>query len=289
MNMKTFCRWLALGCASSLLVTSCATPGSETGGKLVSLDPNLPFPPKPGGLTNRPTICQPVFIMPESLSRSLGGTEITNMVVPALGNMLVNAGRFTLTYASQHDYECRVALNDLTITQHDRRSAAGIGEIIIKFLTGLLKISVNNQPAKVDWSKNEVDMSVDCGVSLQIIDVKKRNVLAGGDGRVKRTDTTKNIQLEVLGANFGQSNTVTKLIAIESRLVQLAFYHALTSTVVQVDRELANTVKVSKPPRPTLEEQLERLEELYRLGMIDAAKYQSEKQKVLQKFQNPRR
>ena len=138
-----------------------------------------------------------------------------------------------------------------------------------------------------------VRMSVQCGVSMQIIDAGTSNVLGGTDGKVNKTDTTKNIYLELMGATFTTSNTVTKTISYESQLVQLASYYALTNMLPLLDAKLMKLVpitgsrgKTSLPVPVSITERLQQLKDLYDRSLITKTDYEKTKQKILDALAN---
>ena len=296
MNIRPLIALSTLGCAALLAAASHAASQQITKVETVGLT----FPPKPSGLTNPPTIGQPVFIVNGNLTRGLGGSDVTNLVVSSIGNLLVNSERFILTYAARPQYECRVTLNDLEIKQLGKGTKGGAGDAVRSWFTNLIKINLNGKPTKVDWSKDEVQMSVRCGVSMQIIDSSTKNVFSGMDGAVNKIDTTKNIHLELAGLTFGKTETnivTTNTISFESRLVQLASYYALTNMLPRLDGELAKLpVLAPKPkdvesdehstPKPngSVVAQLKELTELLNQKLITQAEFEGLRKKILETF-----
>jgi len=257
---------------------------SKTGGTPV-------FSAKPDALTNSPpTIKEPEIDIPSDLITKFGGADATNMAISSIGTMLTESGRFTLSYQTfpVPNYSCRITLNDLQIHQLGRNSGTGDGGFFSGFITNLLKVNVNGKPTKIDWSKDELQLSIRCAVSMNIIDSKTENVVAGGEGEVVRQDATKNINAELAGLTHNSSETNT--VNFQSRLIQLASYYALTNMIPQIDRlELAlssapknSSAGDSKDSLGSVTERLKEIKNLLDQKLIDQDDYNKMKQKILQ-------
>ena len=80
-----------------LLLRSSAS-GAPGGAEPLKLD----FPPKPAELTNCPTIGQPEIDLSSTLAEKLGGSDITNLLVPSIAHLLNQSERFRLTHGNRH-------------------------------------------------------------------------------------------------------------------------------------------------------------------------------------------
>ena len=258
----------------------------------------FPFPPRANGLTNAPpTIGRPVISIPGDLLQKLGGSDVTNMVVSSIGDLLSESGRFTLTYRTNPMYGCLISLSDLQISQHDKTSGMNGSGFFGGLFTNLVKVNLNGKPTQVDWSKDNSKLSVRCSVSMNIVDSQTKDVLAGNEGDVIRNDTTKNINMELAGltANNGETNNLTtNTVNFENRLIRLASYYALTNMLTQIDRQelylpstpaSGNSAKDEpKPDNGSKGSALERLtqaKDLLDKGLIDKDDYEKMKQKIL--------
>lgn len=235
---------LICACLASAMFQGCSTPSGQSTPP-PSIQQN--FPPLPDGLTNVPTIGQPVIDVESNILGNLGGPDVTNMAATFIGDLLINSERFTLFESGKHEYECEVKLTGFQIQQEATKYGLGW----LRLITNVIPKFANwNELTNVDWSKAETIMTISCAVSLRIVNVSSdtREVVAAGEGDVHQTDTTKNISMEMLG--FTHSVGETNAVAIKSGLIDLASYYALTNELPRLDRQLLKRQQ-SSPPPPT--------------------------------------
>jgi len=242
---------LAVLVVNGLLLLRSFGAGPPGAGEHFQLD----FPPKPPGLTNRPTMSQPEIEVSSALAEKLGGSDVTNLLVPSIAHLLNVSDRFTLTHGKPARCRCVVRLTDLALHQTGGRTKFNIGQAA-QTVGSLFKpkdIALPSQVAdlctNINWSNDKLQLSVRCAVSVEIIDTKSEAVLAEDIGEETCTNTAKAIGL-ALGAvvygkedgqngnNDGNASISSMGADYQSRLIQLASYRAICGLLPKLDKRL---------------------------------------------------
>jgi hypothetical protein len=254
---------------------------------LQSLGANLParlersqldFPPKPTGLTNRPTIGQPEIDFSSTLAEKLGGPDTTNLLVPSIAHLLSQSERFTLTHGKQARCRCVVRLTDLAINQVGNKAKFNPAVAVQVF--GLFRPKDSGMSSQladlstnINWSSDKLQLNIRCGVSVEILDAQSEIVLAEDIGEETLNNTAKAIGLELLGLAYGKGNkegsdkngnaSLSGTSAdYKCRLIQLASYRALCNLLPTLDTKL---LQLSDAPAPKKE-----MNELANLSSTDS-------------------
>ena len=222
----------------------------------------LNFPPKPAELTNRPTIGQPEIELSSGLAEKLGGSEVTNLLVPSIAHVLNASDRFTLTHGKQARCRCIVRLTELAIRPMGAKAKFNLGQAtqafgsLFKGKEAGVASQVADLSTNINWSSDKVQLSVRCAVSVEIVDTKGEIVLAEDIGQETITNTAKAISLALgamvygkedgqNGSNDGNASVSGSCADYQSRLVQLATYHAMCGLLPKLDKRL---LELADPP-----------------------------------------
>jgi hypothetical protein len=205
----------AVSCAFSLAIASTlVSRGADTlklGGVTEKTSTirreTLSFP----SATNTATflVGPPEVAIEGSLLSKLGGSEITRLVAPPIENLLHNSGRFSV---SDKPGPFRVLANvtDLRISQITEKKSSAVGGFFKEAFAKSFKI--NGEAFQADWSKDELQMAIQCSVTIQVRD--QAGILLGGQtGSVLRQDSTKNIKAELAGLKYasGAAQTIVPI------------------------------------------------------------------------------
>jgi hypothetical protein len=231
----------------------------------------LDFPAKPAGVTNRPTMSQPEIELSSTLAEKLGGSDVTNLLVPSIAHLLNQTERFTLTHGKQARCRCIVRLTELAIHQVGGKTKFNIGQATQVF-GGLFKTKDLGIPSQfadlstnINWCSDKVQISVRCAVSVEVVDATTDIVLAEDVGEETRTNTAKAIGLELVGLaygkednqnadNNGNASTSGAGVDYQSRLIQLASYRAICNFLPKLDQKLLALADAPASEKPSNEE-----------------------------------
>jgi hypothetical protein len=236
-------------CAGLLVLCSLGAAGIEG-----SETSRLLFPPKPGGLTNCPTIGQPEIQLTSTQAEKLGGQDTTNLLVAQIAQLLSQSERFKLTHDKKARCRCVVRLSDLAIEPAKGTTKVNPGQLG-KALEGFLKknskipSTVADISTNINWSNDIQKLSIRCAVLVEIIDAEDGGVLAQDIGEETCTNTAKAMSLNLLGLDCGTGNTdnphtgataspACTGVNYQVRLVKLAAYRALCNLIPSLDSKL---------------------------------------------------
>jgi hypothetical protein len=221
---------------------------------------SLPFPPKPAGLTNCPTICQPEIELNSSLANKLGGPDTAKLLEPKIALLIYQSDRFKSTHNKHAQCRCVVRLTELEIKPEAEKTKFDCGKagqgILNLFNKGNNKgrnsdiaSLITDLSTNVNWSSDKLQLRVHCMVSVEILDSETEIVLAQAEGEETRTNTAKAMGVELLGLAYGKEGTANPdsgttatspitPIDYQTRIVQLADYHAICNLIPTLDPKL---------------------------------------------------
>ena len=247
--------------ALSLLVLSLAStlfagPSAKEKFVVATNVNTIEFPPRAEGMTDTLTVSSPSLIIEEGVASRLGGAALAKMARPSLENLLNNSGRFTVLLDGEAPYKIIATVTSLKISQAQTKKGATASKLLKSVIPGLIKTDdkFDSELMAADWSKDEVVMKVECGVTVQLMD-KDSRLVAGHTGVVSREDKTATLRAELGGITFGNgaagdSNgnaaTTAADTDIPTRLIELAAYDSLKQSLPAIDREL--TQRKTAPP-----------------------------------------
>jgi hypothetical protein len=215
----------------------------------------LDFPPKPPGLTNRPTMGQPEIELNSALAGQPGGAAFTNQLVPFIAHFLNQSERFTMTHGQQSRCRCVVRLTELAIhkvagkSKFDIAKATPVFGLLLRGKDPGITTKVADLSTNINWSDDKLQLSVRCAVSVEIVDRKGDIVLAEDIGIETRTNAARTIGLELMGlayakedtqdmANDGNASIPSSETEFQNRLIQLASYRAICGLLPKLDKRL---------------------------------------------------
>jgi hypothetical protein len=222
----------------------------------------LDFPPRPPGLTNRPTMSQPEIELSSTLAAKLGGQDIASQLVPSIAHFLNQSERFTLTRGQQARCRCIVRLTELAIhkvagkSKFDIAKATPVFGLLLRGKDPGITSQLADLSTNINWSDDKLQVGVRCAVSVEIVDRKSDVVLAEDIGEETRTNTAKAIGLEVMGlayakadgqdtSNDGNTSIPGSDTDFQNGLIKLATYHAICNLLPKLDKRL---LELGDPP-----------------------------------------
>lgn len=210
----------------------------------------LDFPSRPTGNTAVLSVGSPQFTLSNGLTEVFGGTASVEMASKPLENLLQRSGRFQVMPGRQVRHSVRVELTDVKIAQETKESKGMIGKAIEslvnpgRILQGGAKTSVGAPNTfNLDWNNAEAKLTVSCSVTIQLVDGQTGALslgLAGETGTVIRERTTKDLMVELAGANWNRSAPREEISKeFHTKLIELAFHGALVRMLPALDQKLA--------------------------------------------------
>lgn len=170
---------------------------------------------------------------------------IQQLVGSPIENLLHNSRRFQVS-DRPGPFRVIAKITDLRISQVSDKKSTALGGFLKKAVAKTVK--VNGEAFEADWSKDELQMNIQCSVTVQVRD-SSGILLAGQTGSVLRQDTTKNIKAELAGLKYTSGATQTHIPAtsdsgsqmfqFQSRLIELATFEALLLLMPESDSKLA--------------------------------------------------
>jgi len=219
----------------------------------------IEFPPRAEGMIDTLTVSSPSLIIEEGVASKLGGAALAKMARPSLENLLNNSGRFTVLLDGEAPYKIIATVTSLKITQAQAKKGAAASKLLKSVIPNLLKTDDKFDPELMaaDWSKDEVTMKVECGVTVQVMD-KDSRLIAGHTGVVSREDKTTPLRAELGGITFGNgagddsgsAGTLSTGTDIPTRLIELAAHDSLRQLLPAIDRELAQRKTAPSEKKP---------------------------------------
>jgi hypothetical protein len=221
----------------------------------------LAFPARPVGINSSFLVGPPEITIDTGLASKLGGVAITELVRAPIENLLHNSGRFRVSN-KPGPYLVSAKLSNLSISQITDKKKAAIGQVFKNVLAKTGKFDgspILDAALEADLSKDELQMTIQCAVSVQIRD-QDGILLAGQTGEVVRKDTTRNIKAELAGIQFSSGATrepvsnsndaATQLVQFQSRVIELATFEALLLLLPDLDAKLAAGLTATSAASP---------------------------------------
>ncbi len=205
----------------------------------------LTLPPKPAGLTVRPSIKVRDFNASSSLAKKLDVDALKGILTIAVGNDFEDSERFTLSDSDQPDCYGKITLHELYLNQLATTNITPLSKLAeygSRWIPGLGHTIATN----IDFSRSELALEVRVSLSIEVFETAAGARIAQGTGQVNWSDKTGTIALDVAGLTIGKNQGapiapggIKDNITFQGRILELAGFRAVSNMLPKIDHWLS--------------------------------------------------